>query len=91
MKTQAFKLGEENPHYFGNVPSKKRWHYPTNFDNILFVVTKKITSLNCNVPWNIMISLTNLSSKLKIIHAMLLFPTNEIQIKFKETIQEIKD
>jgi hypothetical protein len=38
-----------------------------------------------------MISLTNLSSKLKIIHAMLLFPTNEIQIKFKETIQEIKD
>jgi hypothetical protein len=49
LKTQAFKLGEENPHYFGNVPSKKRWHYPSNFDNILFVVTKKVTSLNCIV------------------------------------------
>jgi hypothetical protein len=38
-----------------------------------------------------MISLTNLSSKIKIIHATLLFPINEIQIKFKEKIQEIKD
>ncbi len=34
------KLGEENLFYFGNVPSKKRWQYPTNFDNILFFVIK---------------------------------------------------
>jgi hypothetical protein len=26
--------------YFTNVPSKKRWNYPTSFDNILSTITK---------------------------------------------------
>jgi hypothetical protein len=49
--------------YLKYVPSKKRKHLATNFENIIFVLAK-VASLNCKAFWNIMILLANLQPKL---------------------------
>jgi hypothetical protein len=57
--------------YLKNVPSKKRWHPPINFDNILLVVTKdnNIFELQCLLEHNDFTSKPTTS----ITHAVLIY------------------
>jgi len=65
-----------------NVPSKKKWRFPTNFDSILFVITRNndIFELQSLLDHN------DFACKLiiKIIPAMLVFPTCAIKKKLNK-------
>jgi hypothetical protein len=58
-------------HYFRNFPSEKIWHFPTNYDSILSIITKD----NNFFEMQIFLRHNDLANKFatKTIDAMLLF------------------
>jgi hypothetical protein len=62
--------------------NRKQWHYPIDFDNVIFIVAKdnSLFELHSFLEHNDVLK----KLAIKIIHAMLLFPHSAIQRKLKE-------